>query len=304
MAIGDLTLALRTASSGLLVNQAALNTISNNVANVNTEGYSRKNINLESKTVDGTGVGVQLSAVTHSVDQGLIKSFRLESTSLGDLSVQEDFFERIQELFGEPADNTSISHLFNNLNVALESLSAQANGTTEKSELVRRSEDLVSKLGTMTNTLQELRQQADAQIGAAVVEINAISANISEINDTLVRTQTVNNDPSGLLDQRDLEINRLAQLVDIRTFTRSDGDVVVFTSAGRTLVDAVPAALTHNVASTVASTMSEAAGTIDGIFIGTKIAGNNITDEIRGGELKGLIDIRDTVLVTLQSEID
>jgi flagellar hook-associated protein 1 FlgK len=184
--MGDLTLALRSASSGLLVNQAALNTISNNVANVNTEGYSRKIINLESRTVDGTGVGVQLADVTRSVDQGLIKSFRLESTSLGDLSVQKDFFERIQELFGEPADNTSISHLFNNFNVALEGLSAQANGTTEKSEVVRRSEDLVSKLRTMTNTLQELRQQADSQIGAAVVEINTISASISEINDTLV----------------------------------------------------------------------------------------------------------------------
>jgi flagellar hook-associated protein 1 FlgK len=302
--IGDLTLALRTASSGLLVNQAALNTIANNVANVNTEGYSRKIINLESRTVEGTGVGVQLADVTRAVDQGLIKSFRIESTTLGDFAVQEDFFERIQELFGEPADNTSISHLFNNFNVALESLSTQANGTIEQSELVRRSEDLVSKFQTMTDTLQELRQQADSQIGAAVEEINAISTNISEINDTLVRTQTVNNDPSALLDQRDLEINRLAQLVDIRTFTRSDGDVVVFTSGGRTLVDAIPAVLTHNVSSSVSSTLNEAAGTIDGIFVGTRIAGNNITDEVRGGELKGLIDIRDDVLVTLQSEID
>lgn len=304
MSIGDLTLALRSASSGLLVNQAALNTISNNVANVNTEGYSRKKINLESRTVEGTGVGVKIGSVTRAVDEGLIKSFRNESTTLGDLAVQEDFFERIQELFGRPADNTSISHLFNNFNVALESLSTQASGTLERSELVRRGEDLTAKFQTMTDTLQELRQQADSQIGAAVQEINTISTSISDINDTLIRTQTVNNDPSALQDQRDLEINRLAQLIDIRTFKRNDGDIVVFTSGGRTLVDALPANLTHNVSSTVSSTISEAAGTIDGIFIGTRIEGNDITEEIRGGELKGLIDIRDEVLVTLQSEID
>ena len=302
--IGDLTLSLRSAASGLLVNQAALNTISNNVANVNTEGYSRKIINLESRAVDGVGVGVQLSQVTRSVDEGLLKSFRLESSTLGDLAVQEDFFARIQELFGEPADNTSISHLFNEFNVALESLSTQANGTIEQSELVRRSEDLTSKLRTMTDTIQELRQQADQQIGDIVTEINTVSTSIANINDTLVRTQTANNDPSDLQDKRDSEINRMAELIDIRFCKRDDGDIVVFTSSGRTLVDSVPGVLSHNSASTTSPTVTAAEGGIDGIFIGTRIAGNDLTDEIRGGELKGLIDIRDTVLVTLQSEID
>lgn len=302
--IGDLTLSLRSAASGLLVNQAALNTIANNVANVNTDGYSRKIINLESRAVEGVGVGVQISQVTRSVDEGLLKSFRLESSTLGDLAVQVDFFSRIQELFGAPADNTSISHLLNQFNVALEDLSAQANGTTEQSELVRRSQDLTSKLRTMTDTIQELRQQADQQVGDVVNEINFISTNIADINDTLVRTQTANNDPSDLLDKRDLEINRLAELIDIRFFKRDDGDIVVFTSSGRTLVDNVPAVLTHNSASTVSPTITAAQGGIDGIFIGTRIKGNDLTDEIRGGELKGLIDIRDTVLVTLQSEID
>jgi flagellar hook-associated protein 1 FlgK len=156
----------------------------------------------------------------------------------------------------------------------------------------------------MTDTIQELRQQADQQIGDIVTEINTISTSISDINDTLVRTQTASNDPSDLQDKRDIEINRLAQLIDIRYFKRNDGDIVVFTSGGRTLIDSIPGVLTHNSASTVSATVTEAEGGIDGIFIGTRIEGNNLTDEIRGGELKGLIDVRDTALVTLQSEID
>ncbi len=78
---GSLTLALRTAQSGLLVNQSALNAVANNIANVNSEGYSRKIVNTESRVVNGTGAGVQLSALTRQIDEGLLKSLRLEVSS-------------------------------------------------------------------------------------------------------------------------------------------------------------------------------------------------------------------------------
>ena len=131
----------------------------------------------------------------------------------------------------------------------------EANETIEKMKLVRLREDLASKLQTMTVTLQDLRQRADQQSGDIVTESNTVSTSIGDINDTLVRTQSVNNDPSDLEDKRDLEINRLAQLIDIRFFKRDDGDIVVFTSGGRTLVDSVPGVLTHNSASTVSATI-------------------------------------------------
>ena len=300
----SLTQALRTAQSGLLVNQSALDAVANNIANVNTKGYSRKTVNLEQRVVDGTGAGVQLSELTRQIDEGLLKSLRLELGNFNSLNVQRSFYDRLQDLFGAPADNSSISHIVSDLTAALESLSVAPNKTLELSEVLRQAQNTTIKLQDMSTTIQELRQQADNSVADIVTEINALVTRIGNFNDTLVRNSTTNQDVTDLKDQRDQAIDRLAELIDIRYFVRSDGDVVVFTSNGRTLVDNIPATLTHRAASTVSATSTHAEGNIGGIFVGTEIAGNDITDEIKEGQLKGLVELRDSVLTDLQSQID
>jgi flagellar hook-associated protein 1 FlgK len=301
---GSLTLALRTAQSALLVNQSALNAVANNIANVNSPGYSRKIVNTESRVIGGSGAGVQLSALIRQVDEGLLKSLRFEVSSLNALSVQTSSFERMQELFGSPADDTSISHVLGELTNALETLAVSPDKTLEQSELVRRANELALKFQMMSTTIQELRQQADQGIADAVTEINKLIISIGDLNDKLIRNSAVNLDVTDLQDQRDQALDRLAEFIDIRYFRRTDGDVVVFTSSGRTLVDNVPATLTHTGASTVSATTTHAEGDFAGLYVGTPIPGNDITNDIRSGRLKGLIDLRDDVLANLQSEID
>jgi len=301
---GDITLALRTASSGLAVNQEALNAVANNVANVNTAGYSKKTVNFESRSVEGVGVGVKLGELTRNIDEGLLKSLRLERGKLSSLNVQEDIFARMQDLFGAPADNTSIAHIISQFAASVESLALAPEKTLEQSEMVRQAEDVAIKLRDMSTTIQELRLQADRGIGDNITEINKLAASIGNLNDTLVRNNTGNRDLSGLQDQRDREIDRLAELIDIRFFKRDDGDIVVFTASGRTLVDNVPATITHSSASSVNATTTAAEGDIGGIFVGAKIAGNDITNDISAGELKGLIEMRDNILPNLQAELD
>ncbi len=109
---------------------------------------------------------------------------------------------------------------------------------------------------------------------------------------------------ADLEDTRDQAIDRLSQLIDIRAAQRSGGDVVVFTTGGRTLVDSTAASLTHNPAATASASMSYAAGNFDGIYVGDQNPGNDITGSIRGGELAGLIEMRDSTLTDLQSTLD
>ncbi len=301
---GSLTLALRTAASGLLVNQSALNAVANNITNVNSKGYSRKIVSTESRVVSGAGAGVQLSALTRQIDEGLLKSLRLELSSLNAFSAQTSSYERMQDMFGSPADDASISHILEELTIALETLAVSPDKTLEQSELVRRANALALEFQQMSTTIQELRQQADKGIADNVTEINKLIASIGDLNDKLVRNSAADLDVTDLRDQRDQALDRLAELIDIRYFTRSDGDVIVFTSAGRTLVDNVPATLTHAAASTVSATTTHAEGDFAGLYIGTAIPGNDITTEIRSGALKGLIDLRDDVLPNMQSELD
>jgi flagellar hook-associated protein 1 FlgK len=302
--MGDITLALRTAQSGLLTNQQALNTVSNNVANVNTFGYSRKIINYKSVAVAGVGAGVRISDITRQIDEGLLKSLRIENGELNTHAVQEDYYARIQEMFGSPGDNDSVAHLMESFNEAVELLAAAPEKSLEAAELVRRAQDVLNKLRDMGKTIQELRQQADTQIAEEVSNINTITAKIDQLNDDIIANSSVGNDTTDLKDQRDLELDKLSKIVDIRYFSRSDGDVVVFTKGGRTLVDTVPPTVSHTAASSVSATSTHDEGDIAGIYVGTAVASNDITDEIVEGNLKGLIELRDTVLPNLQAELD
>jgi len=301
---GDITLALRTAQSGLLANQSALNFVAQNIANANTDGYSRTIVNFEERVLAGSGAGVQISELTRRVDEGLLKSLRLELTGFKSLDVQETYFARMQEVFGSPEDDSSIAHIINNFAEALESLAFTPDKSLEQREAVRWGTEVARMFQQASETLQDLRQQADVAIAAAVDEINDLVTRIGDLNDKIIRNSTVNLRVTDLLDERDRAVDRLSELVDIRTFRRSDGDIVVFTEAGRTLVDNVPGVLTHSPAANVTPTTTHAEGDFGGIFVGTQITGNDITTELRGGEMYGLVQLRDHVLPDLQSEMD
>lgn len=302
--MSGITQALRTAQSGLRTNQAALDVTANNIANVNSPGYSRKIVRQEQRVVEGAGAGVQIADIVRQVDEGLLKSLRLELSSLHTLDVQETYYDRMQEMFGTPEGNSTISHIINELTSTLEVMAVSSDRTLEQSELVRWGRELTLKLQSMSTTIQELRVQADSEITEIVTEINRLVAKIGDYNDKIIRSEATGIEVTDLKDQRDAAVDKLAQFVDIRYFFRADGDVVVFTSGGRTIVDNIPATLTHDAASSVASTTTHAEGDFAGIFVGTTIAGNDITNEIRSGRLKGLIDLRDGILPNLQSQID
>lgn len=301
---GDITLALRIAQSGLLTNQTALNSVANNIANVNSVGYSRKIVNLEQRVVSGSGAGVQISEVTRRIDEGLLKSLRLQLSDFNAIDVQTSFFERMQELFGAPGDNTSIAHIFEEFTTAVETLAVSPDRMLEQSDAVRWGQNIAIKLQDMSSTIQDLRKQADDAIADIVERINDLTTRITDLNDEIIARGAVGRDVSDLKDQRDQAVDELSTLVDTRYFFRSDGDIIVFTSGGRTLVDNQPAVLSHDAAASVTPTTTHAEGDFDGLFIGQEISGNDITNEVRGGKLKGLIDLRDSILPDLQSQID
>jgi len=301
---GTITSALRTAQSGLLTNQAAIDAVANNVANVNSVGYSRKVVSLETRVINGTGAGVQIAEITRAIDEGLLKSLRQEVSALQNHEAQQGFYDRVQEIFGTPADNTSISHTISQFTQALQSLALSPEKSVDQTEMVRRAMDMTQQLQDMSATIQELRLVADQSISAAVTEINRLSTSLGDLNDKIIRNGSSGRDVTDLKDQRDQGIDQLAELIDIRYFYRSDGDVVVFTSSGRTLVDNVPATLTHAAASSVNATTTHAEGDLNGLYVGTPIAGNDITQDVASGAMKGYIEFRDNILPNMQSQLD
>ena len=102
--------ALGNAISGLSTSKSTIQVISNNIANVNTEGYSKKIVNPTPRNIDGVGFGVEIGTIGRTVDQGVLKQVRTETGKLEKLSVKDNFLTQINNFFGRPADNNSIAH--------------------------------------------------------------------------------------------------------------------------------------------------------------------------------------------------
>ncbi|MBL8659930.1 MAG: flagellar hook-associated protein FlgK [Rhodospirillales bacterium] len=301
---GDLTSALRSASSGLLANQRALDAVANNVANVNTLGYSRKTVRFESRALTGGGAGVDLGPLMRTIDEGLLRSIRTERGALGTLSVQEDYYTRISDLFGSPESDASLSHRLAEFDNAIGSLALAPHDLIEQREAVRRADEVAEALRHSTRTVQSLRADADAAIAQTVDDINGLVARLADLTATIVRDRAVGRETGDAEDQRDRALDRLAERIDIRVFARGGGGIAVLTASGRTLLDGTAAPISHDPVTLVDANTTYAGGNFDAITVGTGATARDITDEIRGGSLAGLIELRDRILPDLQSALD
>ena len=208
-------------------------------------------------------------------------------------------------MFGAPGDNSSIAHVLDELTQAVETLVQTPERSLEKTEFVRQAENVTLMLQDLSKSIQELRLQADKELSNVASDMSTLTNDIDQLNDDIISNGSVGRDTTDLRDQRDQKLTQLSELVDIRYFYRSDGDVVVFTSNGSTLVDTVPPAITHTPAAAVTPTTTHAEGDFSGFFIGsTTVSANDQTTSFRDGQVKGLIDMRDSVLPDMQSQID
>jgi flagellar hook-associated protein 1 FlgK len=304
MLVGDLFTALKTANSGLLAQQQALDVTANNVANVQTPGFSRRLVSFQTHVISGEGRGVKLATLQRSIDEGLVRSLRGELARLNAAKAHVRYDQQIQNQFGSVDSSNSLAAAFASLQAAFETLASSAESSLNQKEVIAQAESTTAQLRQLSTTTQNLRATADQEIAAAVTEVGTLLKRIADFNNRIVRANETGQSAVDALDARDQALNRLSELMDVKIYARPRGDVVVFTASGRTLVDDQAATLTHRPASSVTAGVHYASGGFDAITL--TIAGRSvdITSEIGGGELKGLLDLRDRRLVDLQACLD
>ena len=138
----------------------SVDAVARNVANVNTPGYSRKIVNLEQRTLAGAGAGVAVGALTRRLDQGLLDTLRRETGGLHSIQAEQDMLDRVQDLFGTPESDTSLSHLLSSFQAAIESLAANPADGLQQREVVRAAADVAESAPPVIG-----RHAEDAQRG-------------------------------------------------------------------------------------------------------------------------------------------
>jgi flagellar hook-associated protein 1 FlgK len=295
----SLTSSLYTALTGLQTSQSAMRVLSNNVTNANTPGYTRKIAELQSRVVAGTGVGVQLGSISRYVDQALQVQLRNTTSDFSGLDVRQKFFQRMQDMFGSPDSNSSLAAMMSDFSTSMTALTTNPESVSLRLDVVTNAQRTAQSLNTMSANAQQLRQEADSQISDAVTTINAQLDTIDKLNDQIVAAKLRGIETGDLEDQRDLAVSAISEQMDIATYTRDNGQMVVFTKAGRTLLDGVPSYLSHTPAAALQAAVTYPSG-IDGIAVN----GTDITNEVGSGKIAALVELRDTTLPNFTAEIN
>lgn len=296
----SLTLGLNTAISGLLTSQKGLDVVSQNIANINTEGYSRKIFNPESRVLAGYGAGVQVAEITRRVEEGLRADLREAKSLYSQLDTADTYYSRVQDLFGKPSDNTSIAHRVNALGEELEMLGLEGHKAAQSDQVLQVAGGLAQQFNSLTQQVQQLRANADAEISAYTQQVNAHLKDIQDLNEKITLARATGRGTADLEDKRDVALNKLSELIDVNYYQRENGAVNVFTKAGVSLVDNEARELDHGAVTSANAWDSHAAGDFSGI----SVDGQDITNDIRSGKVKALIDMRDGELPNLQAQLD
>lgn len=294
----SLNITLFNALTGLQTNQAALQVTSNNVTNANTVGYTRKIVNQQHIVVGSQGAGVEIESIRRYVDEHLAKELRSTTSTLGSLGAKDTYFQRIQDMFGTLSSDSSIGASISDLASQLEALATNPESASQMLTVVAAAEAAARELNSMSRDIQELRFEADKEIATSVDTINTQLSEIDQLNEEIARNKVLGEPTGDLEDKRDVALSSLAEQIDINYFTRSTGEVVVFTQGGRTLLNSDPAVLSHSAVSSMTASFVYP-GTIDAIDVN----GIDITTEIRDGRLAALVQMRDTTLPDLTAEI-
>lgn len=296
----SLSIALQNAVSGLHLNQRALDVTAQNVANVNTDGYSRKTISQQAVIIGGQGAGVEIAAISRTVNEFMLKDLRVQISAMADFDERNQFYGRMQDLFGSPGSDSSIGVSIADLATRMQALSASPENNSLMTEIASRAELISLQFNQIVEEIESLRLEADTNIGNAVTTVNTQLSRIQELNIRIAENKALNLGVSELQDQRDIALDSIAELIDINYFERSNGEVVIFTDSGRPLLDRTAQTLSHSAASSFSPTVTWAGGAVDTIDLG----GNDITSEINSGAVAGWIALRDTILPDLHSQFE
>jgi flagellar hook-associated protein 1 FlgK len=314
---GGLTGALNNALTGINVTQQQLAVVSQNIANVNTVGYSRKIANLQAQYLAGDGAGASIASIGRRVDDFLVSNIRVQTSVVGRTGLVSDYMDRTQLLFGNPGIGNAINSYITNVFNTLQSLSQTPEDSSLKAATVQNAVSMAQQISQLAQKLQDLRYQADQDLSSAVPIINNSIRQVDLLNNVIAQNEALGRPVSELKDQRDQFLKEIAQYIDIQTYTRSNGSISVSTGSV-SLLDENVYQLQYGAVGSVASLIddvplsplrvyrSDAEGNLVGtpVVLVTGAASAQVSTSLSSGKIKGILDIRDRQIPNMLAQLD
>ncbi len=289
---------LGISSSGLMAVQQALDVTSHNIANVNTDGYSRQRVDFTPKSAQSNGggfIGQGVDATVSRVyDQFIAKQMTSTTSAFSEADTLSTYAAQVDNMVS--SDATSVSGPLNSFFNAVNDVANDPSSLAARQVMLEDARSVSHQFNTLSTQFDDVRQQTNSQMGAMLDDINSYTKNIADLNDKIVLANSRATDgqlPNDLLDQRDTLINKIAEKFSVTTQPQQDGSVNLFISSGQYLV-------MGNSATNLSLGDSTTAGTDKAILAD----GVDITKQISGGQVSGLLKFQHTVLDPAQQQLD
>jgi flagellar hook-associated protein 1 FlgK len=294
--VGTLISSLNMALQSMQAEQEALSTTTNNIANINTPGYTRQTVSLEeAPPVQYGGLllgnGVAVSQITSQRDNLLQTRFNQETQQQAKYNSYLGTMQQVQTLFNETTGNGlqgSMTAFFN----SLQQLSTSPSDPSLRQGVLSAAQNLAQSFNSIANNLSQLQQSADATVGQSVNQINNLTSQIASLNVQISSATASKQNAGTFVDQRDQLINQLSGLIDVSKIDAGNGSITLTTSGGAALV-------AGNQAFALTAQMNPATGLQD-VFS----QGADITTGITGGALAGALQSRDQTIPSILSSLD
>jgi flagellar hook-associated protein 1 FlgK len=277
---------LNTAVSGLLSFQRALGTTSHNIANVNTPGYSRQTV--EFGTNDPSyfggnyyGNGVQIDSIVRSYDQFLTREVRDTTSSYARVARFSELASHIDDVLADP--NGGISPILNDFFESAQGVADDPASGTARYALINTAQTLAGRFQSIDARFEELSRNTTTEIRDVVDEINLLVSQIRDINISL------NDMAPSSSDRRDALLNELAEKIDITVIDERENNLSIFIGNGQTVLNGI-----ENFTLSTQPDVNDP--TREVIAYNGLITVYDISANLSGGELGGLLDFRDGVL--------
>jgi flagellar hook-associated protein 1 FlgK len=284
-------------------NTSALKVVSQNIANLNTANYARRQVNLSALGANGIPAGVTMDDVTRVTNQYLTQECLASTSSSAQYDTASTYYDQINALLGSPGDGNSLTSRLSDVLSKLSSAQLSTNVGSSQASIVGSLKSLTSSVSTIATSLDSMSAQADAQLSTTVTGASTLIKQIYDYNNLIKAASLQGNTDTSYLDQRDTALKSLAQDMDIRVTPQGDGTVQVTTSDGINLVGNG----SYSVLSYKPGTGS-GYGTISaqdtngntGQPIGTV---QSLDSHLNAGSMRGLIDLRDTTIAGIKNEL-
>lgn len=219
------------ARSALLTHQTALQTVSQNIANAETPGYSRQEAVIAANTpvrlpYGSVGTGVSVQTIIRKRDVLLDESYRSANTLAGDAGMRRDLLQQIESVFGEPND-AGMANALDQFWNAWSDLSAQPSSLAAKSVVQQRGRQLGQLFNDYDTQLTTIRSSTLERLDSTVGRINALASQVAELNVRIVGSESGGNQANDLRDTRDLMLDELSKIAGTRVIPQPNGSVSV-----------------------------------------------------------------------------